>query len=83
MIIDMKIETKYNIYDKVWYIHEREVVQGTIYKVYASCCIEDEYGNMYENICYDVCGVRYTQHERIEEQFLFRTKEELINSLSL
>lgn len=79
----MEIETKYNIYDKVWYIHEREVIQGTIYKVYASCYVKDEYGNRCKEVSYDVCGVRYIKHERVEEQFLFRTKEELINSLSL
>lgn len=77
----MTIETNFNIYDKVWYIHDREIILGTIFKVYTSHYVRDEFGNITDDVSYDVCGVRNTDNERIKEHHLFRTKEELIENL--
>lgn len=74
----MKIETKYNIGNKVWFIYGRSVSKGTIKEVLVSL-ISDEYGNINTSIDYIVM-TGYIE-ERVEENHLFTTKEELLKSL--
>ena len=74
----MKIETKYNIGNKVWFIYRRSVSKGTIKDISVSL-ISDEYGNINTSIDYMVMTA-YIK-ERVEEKHLFTTKEELLKSL--
>lgn len=75
----MKIETKYNIGQKVWYISGYKAVCRNICGVSVST-LSNEY-------CYDVV-VYYrlrrdgmSKEEQVEEKFIFPTKEELLKSL--
>ena len=70
----MKIETKYNIGDEVWYIlgtnaHKGKVLGITFTK------IDEMLTGYYYNVS---CGV---SHASLYEKHLFPTKEELLKSL--
>lgn len=69
----MKIETKYNVGDKVYALHEK-ICKGTVELVKA---VSEEVGRY--NVVYHV---RYNGELFLEgERHLFSTKEELLTSL--
>lgn len=75
----MKIETNYNIGDKVWYIHEYKVVCGTICEISTSLCsIEYVY---IETTYYTLKRGGIYKDDKVKEEYLFPTKEELLKSL--
>lgn len=72
----MKIETKYNIGDKVWLIAKNEIVQLEIQSVSPYYCRSFQY------IKYGFGRSNYTNlFDLFEEEKLFPTKEELLKSL--
>lgn len=75
----MTIETKFNIGDKVWFIYGRSVSYGTIKEVSACHRIRNEFGYTGTEIDYRI-ETGYIS-ECIEEKYLFRTKQELLDSL--
>ena len=75
----MTIETKFNIWDKVWFIYNRSVSHGTIKEISAHHRIRNEFGYTATEIDY-IIETGYIR-ERIEEKHLFRTKQELLDSL--
>lgn len=73
----MEIKTKYNIGDEVFFMYDNEITTGKIKMVqtvtdlcYNGVCTQVEY--------YIPCG-SYTGF--FKESFVFKTKQELINSL--
>lgn len=72
----MTIETKYNIRDEVW-----GIVSGGAHKLKIRSIVP-HYSEAYQVIKYGFEKTPYMGHfDLIEEQNLFPTKEELINSL--
>lgn len=69
----MTIETKYNIGDKVWFMHNNSVNCETIIKI--DVFIERDV--IYNNIFYHI----YNYCSPYIEQKLFPTKEDLLKSL--
>lgn len=66
----MKIETKFNICDEVCYLHENQITNATIQRfliTYNKFGIHIQYG--------------LDDHMYIEETLLFRTEQELLDSL--
>lgn len=71
----MKIETKYNIGDEVWFASRLHYIKGVI---------SDIIINAYNNKCMIVYGVDYKNyigHSHKEQSELFPSKEELLKSL--
>jgi hypothetical protein len=71
----MKIETKYNIGDEVWFASRLHYIKGVI---------SDIIINAYNNKTMIVYGVEYKNYvgySQKEESELFPTKEELLKSL--
>lgn len=67
----MVVKTKYDIGDQVWYMSDNKINESDVTGL---------------NICIDKTGhlnIEYTLHfnEKVAEPFLFRTKDELIESL--
>ena len=75
----MKIETKFNIGNKVWFIYNRSVSHGAVKEVSVCCRIRDEFGNTETYVTY-IIETGYIR-ECVEEKHLFRTKQELLDSL--
>lgn len=83
----MTIDTRYNIGDKVWLISNNRCFSGTICGFQCKYGIGYRYGQFYtgkENVkiqyCVDVPNLLYHVYD-IDEDNLFSTQEELINSL--
>ena len=70
----MRINTKFNIGDKVFYLADNKVQFREIYGIRVS--ISDRTGKRVRNVLYEF----YNLPDRIEK-VLFNTKEELLNSL--
>lgn len=71
----MKIETKYNIGQKVWFILKGKVVKDVVDMIHIHIGGD-------ENISYSFNGRRASGlFEIIEESSIFPTKEELLKSL--
>jgi hypothetical protein len=71
----MKIETKYDIGQEVWFVSRLHYIKGVISEITI---------NAYNNQCTIVYGVDYINsigYSQKEESELFPTKEELLNSL--
>ena len=76
----MKIETKYNIRQEVWFMHSNKPRKDKVIKINFS--YDSEKGE--EKIVYTfkkLEDLQYVFNDMIEEQLIFATKEELINSL--
>ena len=73
----MKIETKYNIGDEVWFKHNNSAKSSKIIKI--EITVEISMDNTYidENTWYSLSNYHYCHTERT----LFPTKEELLKSL--
>ena len=73
----MTIETKYNIGDEVWFMHDNKVKSGTIIKM--CVVVERDINSQYvsKSVQYGFYNFNYTY---IENR-LFPTKEELLKSL--
>lgn len=74
----MKIETKYNVGQEVWFMEDNKVKNEEILKL---SFIKD---GTNESVIYYFFKIEYNmlKHERfISEQETFATKEELVNSL--
>lgn len=73
----MTIETKYNIYDEVWSMHSDKPTKSTIVGIYI--CKTSSKCQLTEQITYylDITSNSVQKHE----EHLFKTKEELIQSL--
>lgn len=73
----MVIETKYNIGDEVWFIHDNKVKSATIITI--SIFVERDMNSQYvsNSAQYGLYGFPYPY----VENHLFRTKEELLKSL--
>lgn len=63
----MKVETKYNVWDKVWIEVEKRPIEVCIDRI-----IIDEYGLTYETSYWNTS---------LPEEHIFQTKEELLKSL--
>lgn len=73
----MTIETRYNIGDKVWFMHENKVKTEIIIKI--GVVVERDMNSQYvgKSIQYGLYSVSYPY----AENHLFPTKEELLESL--
>ena len=76
----MKIETKYNIGQKMFYIANYKVVYGTICEISTSLCSR-EYGYIETITYYTMKRGGMYKDDKVEEKHLFPTKEELLKSL--
>ena len=74
----MTIETKYNIGDVVWLMHENMVITAEMLEINISVR-----NTKYRGLCTDVfCKAKTPYFTReIHESLLFPTKEELLKSL--
>lgn len=71
----MRIETKYNIGDKVWFVSKGKAVKDVVDMIHIHIGID-------ENIAYSFNSRRELGlFETIEESSIFHTKEELLKSL--
>lgn len=75
----MKIETKYSISNKVYFLKDDAVHKGVIICVNASV-LSDEYGCISEYMYYDIKCTNKT-YNHIREKYIFKTKQELLDSL--
>lgn len=75
----MKIETKFSIGDKLYFIYNKGISCGKIIEVLASHRISDEFGNRETKIDY-IIETGYIR-DKVSEKYLFRTKQELLDSL--
>lgn len=73
----MKIETKYNIGDEVWFMHDNSVKSARIIKIDA--VIEKDMNSAF--VCINTWYDLYNYHTPYIERRLFPTKEELLKSL--
>lgn len=73
----MQIETKYNIGDKVWFMHDNKVKSGTIITI--GVFVERDMNSQYvsNSVQYGLDNFDYPYREN----HLFPTKEELLKSL--
>lgn len=72
----MTIETKYNIGDEVWLIARNNICKLKI------ACVSPYFSEIIQHIKYGFGRTNYTNlFELFEEEKLFPTKEELLNSL--
>lgn len=73
----MTIETKYNIGDKVWFMHNNSVNSAIIIKI--DFIIERSMNDtsIHQHAWYSL----YNYHSPYSEQSIFSTKEELLKSL--
>ena len=67
----MTIETKYNIGDEVWFLHQNKAVLGKIEQI--STLYREEYAKPYEEY--------YLFNDWYGIELLYPTKEELLKSL--
>lgn len=74
----MKIETKYDIGQKVWYISGYKAVCRNICGVSVST-LSNEYN--YDVVIHYRLKCDWSKDEQVEEKFIFPTKEELLKSL--
>ena len=74
----MEIKTKFNVFEKVYYMHDNVVKSGEITKINITCS-----SNTTPLIQYELEGsIFYDDKYRIRnEDEVFATKEELLNSL--
>ena len=78
----MKIETKYNIGDEVFFLQENAIHQGYIRKIVVcvtsseGCVNQNEYYDIY---CYD--RVLSKTYKDVKKSLIYKTKEELLKSL--
>ena len=82
----MKIETKYNIGDEVWFIHGDRCRNGKICGMKHTYGIGKMFGKLYTGeekveIHYSVESSQYPCVLDFKEEKLFPTKEELLKSL--
>lgn len=80
----MKIETKYSIGDKVFYMKENSVCSGTVssvfYRAIGNCKKNGELEE--ESVSYGLyTGVYASRGAGYDESMLFSSKEELLKSL--
>lgn len=75
----MKIDTKYSIPNKVYFLKDDAVHQGVIIGVNVSV-LSDEYGDISEYMYYDIKCTNKT-YNHISEKSIFKTKQELLDSL--
>ena len=73
----MKIETKYNIGCKVWFNRSQDCFKGRISAIHISL----RTGETIPTIEYNVVWGNDFYHDYIIESRLFRTKQELLDSL--
>lgn len=73
----MTIETKYNIGDEVWFMHDNKAKRGTIIKIDVS--LERDMNSQYvgKSVQYSI----FNMHCPYIGTHLFHTKEELLKSL--
>ena len=72
----MDIKTKYNIGDKVWYMTDNQTKESEITYVYSTNHNTSDIGQ--------ITSIDYGLSDRtssIKESYLFRTKQDLLNSL--
>lgn len=74
----MTIETKFNIGDEVWFIEDRRVCRGQIESVTAKT---SGHGNDYEYYDIVMRSDVFEARTSAEAHQIFKTKEELIESL--
>lgn len=78
----MTIETKYNIGDEVWAMHENRAWKGSVTKIHATVVHPECYGIGYEVKLKDSSFEAPIIHDvDLLEGLIFRTKEELLKSL--
>ena len=78
----MTIETKYNIGDEVWAMHENRPWKGSVIKIKATVVHPEVYVIDFEVKLKDSSfEPPITVYVDLIEGLVFRTKEELINSL--
>lgn len=75
----MKIDTKYSISNKVYFLKDDAVHQGVIIGVNVSV-LSDMYGCISEYMYYDIKCTNKT-YNHISEKSIFKTKQELLDSL--
>ena len=75
----MTIETKFNIGNRLFFIYNRGVSYGKIIEVLVCYRICDEFGNVEDKTDY-IIDTGYIR-EKVSEKHLFRTKQELLDSL--
>ena len=73
----MTIETKYNIGDEVWVMHDNKVKRGIIIKIDASLERDMNSQNVGKSVYYGLYDFPYPYIEN----HIFTTKEELLKSL--
>lgn len=73
----MTIETKYNIGDEVWFMHDNKAKRGTIIKIDVSLERDMNSQNVGKSVQYSI----FNFHAPYIGTHLFHTKEELLNSL--
>lgn len=78
----MKLETKFDIGDTAWMMYHSQVIEVEILKLFISSHEQGEYKYIVPKIDYTV---RYKQADdnwhNIPESELFKTKQELLDSL--
>lgn len=76
----MKIETKYNIHQEVWFMHSNKPRKDKVIKINFS--YDSEKGRVKTVYTFKkVIDLQYIMDDMIEEQLIFATKKELISSL--
>lgn len=72
----MKIETKYDIGQEVWFEKRSRIIKGVIYEIDAYTSRDNKL-----LICYGIEGKDYPAFFQEPERIIYPTKEELLKSL--
>jgi len=77
----MTIETKFDVFDKVWAIYGNTVTEGRVLTINIHTFVTDGNRNTMTTINYKIDINKDIKPVEVREENLFRTKEDLINSL--
>jgi hypothetical protein len=77
----MKIETKFNILDIVYCLFQNKIVTGYVQKIVYEEILNVFDNSIYKNLYYKVTINKLVLKPDFDELELFKTKEELIDSL--
>lgn len=77
----MTIETKFNVFDKVWSIYGNNIIEGKVVTIDINVFATNGSHVIDTTIKYKVNINKYIRPVEVDEDRLFRTKEDLINSL--
>jgi hypothetical protein len=77
----MTIETKFNVFDKVWSIYGNNIIEGKVVTIDIDVFATNESHVIDTTIKYKVNINKYIRPVEVDEDRLFRTKEDLIKSL--